>query len=479
MPITVTTPQPHLATSNQAILYVVATNAPSITSINPQAVQAGTTGFGLLVNGSNFLFDDFVQVNGGERQTTFVSATVLAAAIPAADIASPGTLTITVARHDGSAVSGPLFLNVASAVAPSITAFNPATANVGDPPFTLVIVGHNFDSTSVVVFDNTPRDTQFVSATELHIAVTAADLATVRSVPVQVVNSGGASSPVLLFPVTLPVPVITSITPSSVISGDAGFLLIATGTNFSPDSVININGTARPTQVQSSTGALTTNVDAVEISAPGTLVVTVTRNGGASAPVSLPVLAPTITTVTPPVIVIGSSSATLTVQGSAFLSISKIVFKGTDRATSFNPDGSLTTTLSATDLTDPGQYAVSVRNSANSLSQPFLIDLQAPGTPQITSVTPSSVAAGSGATTIQLVGANFVPLSVVTVNGSDRVTTYVAGSILRAALLASDVNAPGTLHVAVRNPDGTKSLEALITVTGPATVPSRRRAVSH
>ncbi len=477
--ISVTTPQPHVATSNQVILYVVALNAPTITSISPQNVQAGTPDFTLLINGANFLFDDFVQVNGSARTTQFISATQLAAAIPAADIATSGTLAVTVSRHDGSAVSAPIMLTVADASLPSIASFNPASANVGDAPFTLAILGHNFTTSSIVTFDTTPRATQFVSATELDISVAAADLTTPRLVPVQIVNPGGVVSPVVLFPVVIPVPTIATLTPASVISGDAGFQLVVTGTNFSTDSVININGSPRTTQLQSATGALTTNVDASEISAPGALSVTVSRNGGASAPANLAILRPTITSVNPTVIVIGSPSVTLNVQGSAFLSISAIVFKGSDQPTTFNPDGSLTATIDATTLTDPGQYAVVVKNSPSSSSTPFLIEVQAPGTPQIASVAPSSIAVGSGVTTIQLSGANFVPLSVVTVNGSDRVTIYVAGNVLQADLMAQDISAPGTLHVAVRNPGGATSAEALVTVTGTSVIPPRRRVVGH
>ncbi len=479
IPITVTTPQPHVATSNQAILYIVAVNAPTITTISPQNVQAGTPDFTLLINGSNFLFNDFVQINGSARATQFISATQLAAVIPASDIAFPGILAVTVERNDHTSVSAPVMLTVADAALPSIASFNPATANVGDPPFTLAVLGYNFTTTSVVTFDTTPRATQFVSATELDIDVTAADLATAQSIPVQVVNPGGIVSPIVLFPVVVPVPTIASLTPASVISGDAGFQLVVTGTDFSSDAVISINGTPRATTLQSATGALTTNIDASEISAPGQLNVTVSRNGGTSAVAVLPILRPTITAVNPTAIVIGMPNVAMTVQGSAFLSTSTIVFKGSDQATTFNADGSLSTTIDATTLTDPGQYAVVVKNSPSSSSAPFLIDVQAPGTPQVTSVTPPSLAAGSGATTIQISGANFVPLSVVTVNGSDRVTTFVGGNVLNANLLAQDVSAPGTLRVAVRNPGGATSTELVVTVTGTATVPSRRRAVSH
>lgn len=475
--ISVTTPQPKQATSNSVVLYVVAQNAPSITSITPQSIQAGQPGFNLLVNGSNFLIDDIVQVNGNSRTTQYLSATQLTAVVPASDIAVPTTLNVTVARKDGSGTSAPLQLTVTSTVGPSIAGFNPAQANVGDAPFTLAVLGHNFVNGSTVTFDTTARTTTYVSATELDINLAASDLSAARGVPVQVTNPDGTTSPIVLFYVVNAVPAISSLSPSSVISGDAGFQLTVTGTNFSSDSAVNVNGVPLATQLSSPT-TLVANIDSGAISAPGSLNVTVTRNNVTSASVVLPVLKPTITAVSPQAIVLGTSSATLSVQGTAFLPTSSIVFLGSSQQTTVDPHGFLVATVDLTGLT-PGFYAVSVRNSPNSLSDPFLIELQAPGTPRIDALQPSTIAAGSGITSIQLTGANFVPLSVVNVNGSARATTYVAGNLLNATLLTSDIAAAGTLHVTVVNPDGSTSAESLITVTGPTVPPSKRRAAKH
>ena len=47
----------------------------------------------------------------------------------------------------------------------------------------------------------------------------------------------------------------------------------------------------------------------------------------------------------------------------------------------------------------------------------------------LTSISPTSVAVGAGATTLQLTGSNFVSGSVVTFNGSDLATTYASASM--------------------------------------------------
>ncbi|MBL8171153.1 MAG: DUF11 domain-containing protein [Acidobacteria bacterium] len=85
-------------------------NPPTITSLNPTMAQAGGSSFALMVNGTNFVSGAKVRWNNADRITTFVSATQLVAQIPASDIASPGSVLITVANPDGQVSGGVAFL---------------------------------------------------------------------------------------------------------------------------------------------------------------------------------------------------------------------------------------------------------------------------------------------------------------------------------------------------------------------------------
>lgn len=473
--ITVTTPAPNGGTSNALNLTVVSKNAPSVTSLSPSSVAAGSATFKLLVNGSGFKSDDIVQFDGTALPTEFISATQLAATITAAQVATDGEKLITVTRKDGSGTSAPLTLTITAADAPTISSLSPSHADVGGTPFTLVITGTNFTSSSVVTLDDTPKQTTFVSATELHVDFTAGDLAAAHEFEVQVVNAGNVASLIVPFVVSVPVPSITSISPDTVISGQAGFQLKVTGENFTPASVINVNGIAHATQVQQSTGALLTTVTDAEVATFGTLSITVTDNGATSAPATLTSLRPNIDTLDPAAVLSGSLSATITVTGTGFLPTSKIIFKGQEQLTTFNADGSLTTTINGADLITPGQYAINVRNSSSSMSVPVILTVTSPGTPQITSAGPITV----GATSLLVNGSSFVPLSVVQINGADRITTFLGGGQLSAQLETGDAAGPGTFSVRVRNPDGTTSNSVTVTVTGQAVVPIHRRGVRH
>ncbi len=73
--------------------------------------------------------------------------------------------------------------------------------------------------------------------------------------------------------------------------------------------------------------------------------------------------------------------------------------------------------------------------------------------PQIVGpVHPDAVAPGSGAFTLSVYGANFVPGSVVNWNYQPRVTTYVSGHEIQAEILASDIAHNTAGYITVTNP---------------------------
>ena len=89
-------------TSLSNALPFTTTAGPTLTALSPSSAPAGGPGFTLTVTGTNFVSGASVRWNGGNRTTTFVSASQLTAAIPAADIAVAGTAQVTVANPGGS-----------------------------------------------------------------------------------------------------------------------------------------------------------------------------------------------------------------------------------------------------------------------------------------------------------------------------------------------------------------------------------------
>ena len=132
---------------------------PTLSALSPSSAPAGGPAFTLTVTGANFVSGATVRWNGGNRTTTFVSASQLTAAIPAADIAGAGTAQVTVVNPDRSLSNALPFTTTAaptavlsSAAATGVNADNgtvalPAGTQAGDA--LLVIANWNDGPTTV------------------------------------------------------------------------------------------------------------------------------------------------------------------------------------------------------------------------------------------------------------------------------------------------------------------------------------------
>jgi len=81
---------------SNALAFAINNPLPSLASIAPTMVTGGGSAFTLTVTGSSFVPNSVVRWNGNVKATTYVSATQLQAAIPAADIAMAGEVQVTV-----------------------------------------------------------------------------------------------------------------------------------------------------------------------------------------------------------------------------------------------------------------------------------------------------------------------------------------------------------------------------------------------
>jgi hypothetical protein len=96
--ITVVNPGSNGGTSGAQTFTITGNNpVPLVSSISPGTVSAGAASFTLTVTGKGFVKTSVVQWNGSARTTTYVSSTQLTASIGAADVATAGTASVTVA----------------------------------------------------------------------------------------------------------------------------------------------------------------------------------------------------------------------------------------------------------------------------------------------------------------------------------------------------------------------------------------------
>jgi uncharacterized protein (TIGR03437 family) len=464
---------------------------PTLTSLSPASAVAGSLGFTLTVNGSNFVAGAVVQWNGATRSTTFVSTSQLTASIPASDIAIAGTAQVSVLDPSpgGGASNSLTFTIVASGgnLVPTLTSLSPSTATAGGAGFVLVASGQNFVSGSVVLWNGSNRTTTFVSSTQINASIPASDVAAAGTAQVTVFNPapGGGISNGLAFAINNPLPALTGMSPANATAGGAQFTLTVSGTGFVSTSVVNWNGSARTTTFVSST-QLTAMITAGDIAAAGTASVTVSNSapsGGVSNALTFSIVVsgnnpvPMILSLAPSTANAGASAFTLTVNGLNFIASSSVQWNGSARPTTFVSSTQLTATIPASDIPASGSAQITVFNPApgGGTSNAVTFAINPPGfnpVPIVGSLSPSSTVAGSGSFTLTVNGSNFVASSIVQWNGNARPTSFVSSAQLQATIPASDVALAATALVTVLNPAPGGGISNALTVTINAVAPN-------
>jgi 6-phosphogluconolactonase (cycloisomerase 2 family) len=210
--ITVTNPGNGLAgggTSNAVAMTILPPNTqPSVTSISPTSATAGGPSFTLTVNGSGFVRDSQVTFNLNNVPTTFVSASQLTANIPASAVAIAGNPPVIVNNPDGFA-STPLTFTISNPQ-PGVGSVTPPSLPAGSNALTLNVTGTGFlPGTpgvvgSQVLVNGSPRQTAFLSPTQLQATLLPADLSQPGTLIITVVNplTAGGTAPVIHFSVT-------------------------------------------------------------------------------------------------------------------------------------------------------------------------------------------------------------------------------------------------------------------------------------
>jgi uncharacterized protein (TIGR03437 family) len=184
---------------------------------------------------------------------------------------------------------------------PVLEKITPDTATAGSAALTLSVKGSGFIPGATVVFDGAALTTTYVSTTQLTAMLPAIRMAIPGYLPVFVANPGstGRYSERLTFVVRQattpnPLPVITSLAPSSVTAGAAALTVVIRGTGFVPLSSITFNGKARAVTYLDA-GQLTFDLTSAELSVPGAYPIIVTNpepGGGISTPAAFTVVAP-------------------------------------------------------------------------------------------------------------------------------------------------------------------------------------------
>lgn len=341
---------------------------PSISSVAPTNVPAGSAAFTLTVNGTNFETGSVVEVNGVKETTTYVSATELKAAIPASQVASGTQLQVRVLNGTVSSDTSNVSEITVTNPAPVIVSLTPSTIDKTFPP-TIAVTGTGFVPTSVLQLNGNARETTFVDSTRINFTVTATDLEAPGTDSITIENSapgGGTSAPAALN-VTLvssSKPVVSSLSPAMGLVGAPDTTVTVTGSGFTKDAAGSLGGYPLNTTYVSPTD-LSIVVPASFLAATGTYNFMVRSLGGSSNQVPFPVVnpVPVLTSISPATVTAGSGTFMLYLEASNLVSGSQVLVNGTALET-FPRGGGVAVEIDASEITEVGSLPISIVNPA-------------------------------------------------------------------------------------------------------------------
>ncbi len=205
-----------------------------------------------------------------------------------------------------------------------------------------------------------------------------------------------------------PPPTINSVSPSGIFQGQASSEIVISGTGFVLGTNVYWNGVAVNTLSTSST-SLTATVPSKDVATAGYATITVVDPGGAiSNALVFPILypAPSLTSITPSLVVAGSPGFTLNVAGNGFVSGSSVYWNGAPLPTNYGSATLLSAVVSGNALTNPSTAAITVVSPApgGGVSAPVILKIN----------TPAPVAIGINPTSGWVGGAGFM----LTVSGT-------------------------------------------------------------
>ena len=374
--LTAVNTKPGGGTSTAVAIAIVAPNpVPTVSALNPATELVGTESANLVVAGTGFVSSTVINVNGSARPTGFTSSTQVSVTLTAADLSATGSLSLTAVNPaPGGGTSAAITLPVNN---PSVgpIQLNPSTVAVGSAsPTTITVTGNTFVANSAVKVNGNARSTTYVNSTTLNFVATVADQADSGTLAVTVTNPvpGGGTSPVanLTVGTGTATPVITSVSPNSIVIGSSDTPIVVSGTGFTPSSVVQWNGVSLNTSLGYYGGsALFATVPAADLTAAGTVTVKVNTpsatpslSNGLTVTITNPPV-PTLTSISPSAGPINTATA-VNLSGAGFTAQTTVAINGVAIASDFVSSTQLTISIPAAMVATPGNASITVTTPA-------------------------------------------------------------------------------------------------------------------
>jgi hypothetical protein len=485
--------------------------ASMLTSLNPSSATSGGAAFTLTINGMNFTPDSTMMWNATRLTTIYISDTELTAAVPASLIAVAGGFSITVTTNGGvssgisfivnplspstygrtqametvDATSVPSSLvtatpaaSVAVAMAagvspqsalnsnppsPTISSLSPSGGSAGMATFILTVAGTNFSSNAIIYWGATPLATTALQSGIAQATIPASLVATVGTVSVTVSTPSGTSNPVI-FNISPPFPVVTSMSPGSIAAGSAQFTLTVNGSGYSSLTAVYFGTCCLLYPTSISATQLQISIPAYLIATSGvTDIVVYTPHVGFSSAAFFTInpAPPAITSLTPSSVTAGGAGFMLTIMGTAFTPDATSMWGTTPLGTIYNSPTQLTAAVPASLIENSGTGSITVTTKIGT-SSPAAFTIN-PSPPAISGLSPGMATAGGSAFTLAISGEYFTSASTAKLGSTALSTAYISQTQLTAVVPANLIASAGTARVSVTTTAGT-SAPAIFTI---------------
>jgi hypothetical protein len=369
---------------------------------------------------------------------------------------------------------------------PVLTSVSPGSFTPGSAAFALTVNGRSFIRSSIVRWNGADKRTQYVSANQLIAEITPEDASRARIPSITVFNplpGGGTSGSASLAinSTTIdpafhpnPVPALSTLSPSSIVVGNAQFVLVVNGSGFVPTSRIYWANSGERQTYYNSPSDVRITVPAEFVSVEGrkalVKVVNPTPGGGTSNQIEFRVACKVRRITSGGRYVVAGQPFQLTVAGENFGANDHLQLNGIDLTVSSRSSTSFVAPVPV-ELATPGNAALTVLDPCGTRSSPAIIHIWP--APAITSISPATVRAFDPPFNVSVNGNAFLGFAKVRVQGSDRPTTFVGPTLLTAAISESDLAQVRSVAITVFDPLlGVSSAATSLSVGYPVPLPT-------
>jgi len=447
--------------------------APVLIDIEPEVGPAGG-GTPVTITGTGFTAGSTVSVDGSAPITPDTIATDGTSLTYTSPAHVAGTVPVTVTNDGGTSAPLDFTYEPAPLAAPVLATIDPDEGPAGGGT-AVTITGTGFEVGATVSVDGSAPITPTVIAADGTSLTYTAPAHVAGTVPVTVTNAGGTSAPLdfTYLPAPPTAPVLATIDPAQGPAG-GGTPVTVTGTGFTPGSTVTIGDTTGlvPDAVSDDGTELTFTTPA---NAAGEVTVTVTTEGGTSAPLPFtytapPAGAPVLATIDPvegPV----AGRTVVTLTGSGFLPGSTVSIGDTTGLVPDSIDLTGTTLTFTTPANAAGPVTVTVTNLAGTSAPLGFTYLPAPAdAPVLISATPAEGPVGGG-TVVTVAGSAFTPGSTVSIGDTVGLVPDSISTDGTELVFTTPANAAGPVSITVTNAAGTSAALPFTYLPAPADAP--------